>query len=388
MLLRCWRRSRACSITSGPRAPCGRATQADSEAIETVALIALGLWMLGRADDDRRPGRRAAPCISRSPGTRCCTRASSCTSPERTTSHGISAWTPAAAIALPTLLAIALIGRAAGAALAGRRAARHLRARTLQAMAGGADAVGARVNLVSDGSMAPLPYLPLLNPLDLGHALVLLYALRLARLAPWSARARTAADRARGGALLLVAELAADSQLAPLGRHADVARRRAGLRAGADEPHAAVDAHRADRRCSTPHGALHPRLRAPVWMAGAVLLGVVVLKLFVVDLSNVGTLARIVSFLVVGALMLVIGYVSPLPPSPAAPAMRHERKSLDETLGACGLDGVLDRSVPPRPTRRGHTPPSRRSSWLGTRACNASNCRCRSCRLRAVRASG
>jgi uncharacterized membrane protein len=52
-----------------------------------------------------------------------------------------------------------------------------------------------------------------------------------------------------------------------------------------------------------------------VWLAGALLLGVVVLKLFFVDLSSIGTLERIVSFLGVGVLMLVIGYVSPMPPA-------------------------------------------------------------------------
>jgi uncharacterized membrane protein len=51
-----------------------------------------------------------------------------------------------------------------------------------------------------------------------------------------------------------------------------------------------------------------------VWGAGATLLGMVVLKLFIVDLSGTGTIARIVSFLVVGILMLIIGYFSPLPP--------------------------------------------------------------------------
>ena len=50
------------------------------------------------------------------------------------------------------------------------------------------------------------------------------------------------------------------------------------------------------------------------WYTGAGLLGAVVLKLFLVDLSGAGTLARIISFLVVGGLMLVIGYYSPLPP--------------------------------------------------------------------------
>jgi uncharacterized membrane protein len=51
-----------------------------------------------------------------------------------------------------------------------------------------------------------------------------------------------------------------------------------------------------------------------VWGVGAALLAMVVLKLFVVDLSGTGTIARIVSFLVVGVLMLIIGYFSPLPP--------------------------------------------------------------------------
>ncbi len=52
----------------------------------------------------------------------------------------------------------------------------------------------------------------------------------------------------------------------------------------------------------------------PLWGAGAVLLVMVVLKLFLVDLSGTGTIARIISFLVVGLLMLIIGYLSPLPP--------------------------------------------------------------------------
>jgi uncharacterized membrane protein len=51
-----------------------------------------------------------------------------------------------------------------------------------------------------------------------------------------------------------------------------------------------------------------------LWLIGAGLLGATVLKLFVVDLSNIGTLARIVSFLAVGALMLIIGYLAPIPP--------------------------------------------------------------------------
>lgn len=51
-----------------------------------------------------------------------------------------------------------------------------------------------------------------------------------------------------------------------------------------------------------------------LWVSGMTLLIFVVLKLFFVELSNSGTLERIISFLVVGALMLLIGYVAPIPP--------------------------------------------------------------------------
>jgi uncharacterized membrane protein len=52
-----------------------------------------------------------------------------------------------------------------------------------------------------------------------------------------------------------------------------------------------------------------------VWLVGAVLLGVVIAKLFLIDLSRSGSVERIVSFVGVGLLMLVVGYLSPLPPA-------------------------------------------------------------------------
>ena len=51
-----------------------------------------------------------------------------------------------------------------------------------------------------------------------------------------------------------------------------------------------------------------------VWMAGALLMGVVVGKLFLVDLSHIGGIERIVSFIGVGLLMLLVGYLAPVPP--------------------------------------------------------------------------
>ncbi len=50
-----------------------------------------------------------------------------------------------------------------------------------------------------------------------------------------------------------------------------------------------------------------------VWIAGASLMGIVVLKLFLVELSRSGTIERIISFIVVGILLLLIGYFAPLP---------------------------------------------------------------------------
>lgn len=56
-------------------------------------------------------------------------------------------------------------------------------------------------------------------------------------------------------------------------------------------------------------------VRRIVWVGGASLMGVVVVKLFLFDLSNTGTLERVVSFLGVGVLLLIVGYLAPVPPS-------------------------------------------------------------------------
>jgi uncharacterized membrane protein len=50
------------------------------------------------------------------------------------------------------------------------------------------------------------------------------------------------------------------------------------------------------------------------WLIGAGLLGIVVIKLFIRDLDGSGTLERIISFIGVGLLSLVLGYISPMPP--------------------------------------------------------------------------
>ncbi len=55
-----------------------------------------------------------------------------------------------------------------------------------------------------------------------------------------------------------------------------------------------------------------------IWVVGVGLMVIVVLKLFFVDLGNTGTVARIVSFLGVGGLLMIVGYFAPRPPRPGS----------------------------------------------------------------------
>nr|WP_314900744.1 DUF2339 domain-containing protein [uncultured Deefgea sp.] len=60
------------------------------------------------------------------------------------------------------------------------------------------------------------------------------------------------------------------------------------------------------------------RIERILWLVGAALLSVVVIKLFIFDLSRISGIERIVAFIGVGILLLLIGYFSPLPPRNAA----------------------------------------------------------------------
>lgn len=220
-------------------------------------------------------------------------------------------WTPAAAIAGPTAVALWLTAR-------GRREPpgwpmqRHgpaLAAGVLHPWLAGLMLWVLGVNAASDASMAPLPYLPLLNPVDLGHGLVLLYALALWRLAPLPAVPSAMVGGALGfwwlnSVLVRTLHHWADTPLW------------GGGALGSEVVQTGLSMLWTLSACTAMWVATR-RPRRMLWMAGAGLLAAVVLKLFFVDLSKVGTLARIVSFLGVGGLMLVIGYVAPMPPAAA-----------------------------------------------------------------------
>lgn len=62
-----------------------------------------------------------------------------------------------------------------------------------------------------------------------------------------------------------------------------------------------------------------------LWFMGIGLLGIVVLKLVLVDLSQTEAIWRVISFLGAGSLILLIGYLAPLPP-----AIKENEESIDK----------------------------------------------------------
>ncbi len=60
--------------------------------------------------------------------------------------------------------------------------------------------------------------------------------------------------------------------------------------------------------------------RWPLWLSGAILMGVVLLKLVLIDRGHMGNLAGIVSFMAVGGLLVLVGRIAPTPPRQISPA--------------------------------------------------------------------
>lgn len=174
--------------------------------------------------------------------------------------------------------------------------------------------------LVSDGDPRPLPYLPLLNPLDLLLALALVLLARwLLQVRDW---ARAAGRRGDFGYLLPplagLGFLAANAVLMRAMHHYAGVRYDLPALFAADTVQTALSLFWSFLSLGLMVWASRARARTP-WLAGAALMGVVVLKLFLVDMASSGTVARIVSFIGAGLLMLAVGYLSPLPPRAQQP---------------------------------------------------------------------
>ncbi len=166
----------------------------------------------------------------------------------------------------------------------------------------------------SDGDPSPLPYVPLLTPLDLTQAFIILagvaWALRVRVRYP----ERFEALRVPFISVLCFVLFAHLSAVCVRSCHyfADVPWDWDDLM---DSTVVQSSLSIAWTLIALAVTALASRKKwRVVWMVGGSLLGVVVLKLFLVDLSHIQTVARIISFLVVGLLLLLIGWISPVPP--------------------------------------------------------------------------
>ena len=170
------------------------------------------------------------------------------------------------------------------------------------------------LNAQSNGNPAPLAYIPLLNPLDVATGLALVVGLRwlftVRQTGKWLTRDNL---RLHLGALAVVALATSTAALIRAIHHIgdipwdfDVLFRSVLVQSG----------------LSIYWGILGftgmvwgARIRQrPVWLVGAGLMATVVIKLFVIDLGNTGTVERIVSFIGTGALLLIVGYFAPVPP--------------------------------------------------------------------------
>lgn len=161
-------------------------------------------------------------------------------------------------------------------------------------------------------SMRPLPYLPFLNPLDIAHAIVLATLLEWWRTAYRNGIARVSKNQALG-AVAALAFIWLNAVLLRSLHHWVGIPYAFNSMAESAVVQASLSIFWTLLGLAVMVVATRRGWRN-VWLVAACLLGVVILKLFAVDFPERDTLAAIVSFIVVGVLMLVVGYFSPLPP--------------------------------------------------------------------------
>ena len=168
------------------------------------------------------------------------------------------------------------------------------------------------VSTTASGDAPPLPYVPLLNPLDL----TLIAA--IAALAAWDEAWGRHPPQTRYRWLGAAAFIVLNGAVVRTAHHwGDVAWRFDSLLAYRPLQ-AALTLTWTVTALTLMLYATRRGVRV-LWTVGAVLLAAVVIKLFAVDLAALSGLTRVVAFMGVGLLLLVIGYVAPLPPATATP---------------------------------------------------------------------
>jgi uncharacterized membrane protein len=170
-------------------------------------------------------------------------------------------------------------------------------------------------HFAGEGETRPLPYLPILNPLDIVVGFLVVTAVRWWRSLFWIDAEDLLADQRP--AIAVAAVVFVFGWLNAILVRSVVQ--------WADIPHRAEPLWESTplQVCLSIAWTLvgfagmwlsTRRQLRKAWMAFAGLLGITVIKLFVVDLSQLTTPAKIGTFLVVGVLLLIVGYLSPVPP--------------------------------------------------------------------------
>ena len=170
------------------------------------------------------------------------------------------------------------------------------------------------VSLANDGGAYPLGYLPLLNPVELCEIGALLLVLALVRAGivapePTNRRALQVILIGAGFVTLTIATLRGVHHYGP-----------------APWSPAILDSMLAQASLTVVWSLAgmaawitgSKRLSRPLWLAGAVLMAIVLAKLILVDRRYTGDLPGIVSFFAFGILCLIVGYIAPSPPKQAA----------------------------------------------------------------------
>ena len=162
--------------------------------------------------------------------------------------------------------------------------------------------------LIHDGATTPLPYVPILNPIELAQLAILVC------LARWLGEPGTAPDLAQRRLALLVAfgfvfvtaaTLRAVHHLANVPWNGEIG--------------SSMVAQTSLTVVWSVLGVVgwvmgSRRGSRPLWLAGAVLMGIVLAKLLLIDRTHLGSAFGIASFIAYGLLCTVIGYFAPAPP--------------------------------------------------------------------------
>ena len=175
---------------------------------------------------------------------------------------------------------------------------------------------GMAMGMLAEGSAHPLPYIPVLNPVDLAIAAIALGLLRWTlalEQRSWLARLRLTMRNAYALLGVLIFAWFNGTLLRTIHHYAGVPHRYDAL----------MESLLVQAALSLFWSILGVTLmtiaariaRRALWFVGVALMGAVVVKLFLVDLSGVGTVERIVSFIGVGLLLMLVGYVAPMPPA-------------------------------------------------------------------------